>query len=572
MSTICSCPQKYNSFIQHSNGINPIYNYNYNQFGKTNLNYNKYPENSNNNNKIQRVSRYMGKRKRVINQKEKMPRNQEFNLYHNNNQPIKILQNNKNKSIPVNFNPNTTVIPPIRREKEEHYTLNYGSNLNNKKNVIRNPSQTPSIKFSNICNNNVGEKYQNNISTIKFEDSKIEMKPIYINHSKKEEPKVNIKYRNESVFTKTTIYNVLNNNVERTFKFRSGCIGLSNLGNTCYFNAAIQNLKNIYLLTLYLLQNYSQFNKNEFAYNYCELLKNLINQDIYQWYEPRKLYNKLAEKAPIFRYGEQSDSNFCVIYILNILEKETKIYLGQRPFEKIQIISNYFNPEEKRIFSVFMKNFYEKRNSCIVDIFYGLQEDIFKCNYCNYSKYTFQGFSVLNLSIVKSNYIYINSLTECINYYMQIQNHYNESGFSCPNCKGCNISTNARIISLPKTLIINFKRVGDGNHYNHNVQIPEELPLKNLVSDEIYEYELIGCIKHYGGGTSGHNFAICKNFFDGKWYEYNDSRVLDIWNTNHIRGNKIDFSNSFMFFYIKKNFKISDYEKKLIIDLANKFH
>ena len=127
-------------------------------------------------------------------------------------------------------------------------------------------------------------------------------------------------------------------------------------------------------------------------------------------------------------------------------------------------------------------------------------------------------------------------------------------------------------ISLPKVLIINFKRIGEGNYYNHNVEILEELKIRNLVDNEFYEYTLIGFIKHYGDGYSGHNFAICKNFFDNKWYEYNDSKVSDIWNTFNIRENKIDYSGSFMFFYIKKNFNINENEKKLIINLANNFN
>ncbi len=159
-----------------------------------------------------------------------------------------------------------------------------------------------------------------------------------------------------------------------------------------------------------------------------------------------------------------------------------------------------------------MDNFFEKRNSCIVDIFYRFQENIYKCNICNYSRYNFQGFSVLNVPIIKANNSLINSLEESIIQYQHIQNHFNERGFSCPKCNGFNISTNARIISLPKTLLINFKRIGENNFYNHNVQITQELKLRNLVNNEIYEYNLIGCIKHYGGGTSGHNIAICKNF------------------------------------------------------------
>lgn len=303
------------------------------------------------------------------------------------------------------------------------------------------------------------------------------------------------------------------------------------------------------------------------------MLINLINQDICSWYNPSEFFNKLAEKEPIFRSGEQTDCNFCVMSILNILEKETKIYLGERPFKKIKIINNNnFNYEEISIFNKFMNIFYEERNSCITDIFYGFQEYIIKCKFCNYSEYTFQDFNILNLSIMKPNNTHISSLSECFEYYMQEQNHFNESRFSCHKCNNCKISTITRIISLPKVLIINFKRIGEGNNYNHNVEISEVLKIKNLVDNTFYEYTLIGFIKYCGGENSRQYIAICKNFFDYHWYEYNDTKVSVIFNTFHIKGDKIDFSGSLMFFYIKKNMNINDNEKKLIINIANNFN
>ena len=167
--------------------------------------------------------------------------------------------------------------------------MNNNHNLNNKTKIVaRNPSQAPTMKIDSINNNSFKstEKSQYNISSIKVENTKIDMRPFYNINSKKEESKVKINHRNETTFTKVAKNNFLNK-VEKKSKYQNGTIGLSNLGNTCYFNAAIQNLKNVYLLTLYLLQNYSNFNENEFAYKYYEQLANLINQDIYQWFEER---------------------------------------------------------------------------------------------------------------------------------------------------------------------------------------------------------------------------------------------------------------------------------------------
>ena len=600
MSTICSAPQKPYNFTYNQNKFTSSNNY-YNMpniNGKYHHNnvIDKYPRDNKIINNF-KTSHYKCDRKRqTINPIKRKPINHGYNINSSNDNPTKLIQQNQvfnknndyllqsnrltknkeyNKNITnlTNLNNKIYIVTTQKQENINSSIIDNNYNLTNKKkNTGRVPSHISRRKIDNY-NNNISlikdiENIQNNFSAIKDDNSKIEIRPIYNNISTNVESKIKINFRNESVFSKATKNNFFYKVEQKKGKFHNGAIGLINMGNTCYFNAAIQNLKNVYLLTLYLSNYYNNFNTNEFSYKYCELISNLINQDIYQWYEPRKFFAKLVEKAPIFNLGEQNDSNYCVMYILTLLEKETKIYIGEKPFQKVEIISNYFNSEEKRIFSGFMDNFFEKKNSCIADIFYGFQENIYKCNICNYSRYNFQGFSVLNVPIIKTNNEPIYSLEESIIHYQHIQNHLNERGFSCPKCNGLNISTNALIISLPKTLIINFKRIGENNFYNHNVKIPEELKMRNLVNNEIYEYNLIGCIKHYGGGTSGHNIAICNNFFDGIWYEFNDSSVTSIWNTNHVRGNKIDFSGSFMFFYSKKNINISEQGKTSIINLS----
>ena len=80
-----------------------------------------------------------------------------------------------------------------------------------------------------------------------------------------------------------------------------------------------------------------------------------------------------------------------------------------------------------------------------------------RCEYISY--YTFQGFSVLNLSIINPHNTKISTLENAIKYYELKNLHNNEKDFNCPLCE-CNIIiTQSVIIYFLKILIINFKRI-----------------------------------------------------------------------------------------------------------------
>ena len=120
-------------------------------------------------------------------------------------------------------------------------------------------------------------------------------------------------------------------------------------------------------------------------------------------------------------------------------------------------------------------------------------------------------------------------------------------------CSCCKVNQKAyktiRINYAPNILMIQLKRFKtDGNIKIDNFI---DFPIKNLnlkVHHISETYDLMGIINHYGNISFGHYIAVCKNYYNNKWYKYDDSSVIEI------SENEIVSKDAYVLFYKKKTF------------------
>lgn len=155
------------------------------------------------------------------------------------------------------------------------------------------------------------------------------------------------------------------------------------------------------------------------------------------------------------------------------------------------------------------------------------------------------------------------TLSECLALFSKQEKLDKDNEWYCNRCKDHKQATKKmEIYKLPSTLILHLKRFKTskissfGSIYfptgsskiNSFIDFPLEMSFGN---DE--RYRLIGVCNHYGQMNGGHYTAFCKNYFDNKWYEFDDISVTAC------RGEKEIFSEAaYMLFYQKVGLNSND--------------
>ena len=331
-----------------------------------------------------------------------------------------------------------------------------------------------------------------------------------------------------------------------------GLTGLANVGNTCYLNSCMQVLSHTYERNDFLkeksykkkinrkpesvlLVEWDKLREMMWSTN-CTIAPHGFVQSVQQV--------AIIKNRDIFSGYNQNDIQEFLIFIIDCFHGALSREVD------MQITGDVKNNTDRmaKLCYEMMDNMYTKEYSEMLDIFYGIHISRISSLGGEILSDRPEPFSILSLPMPDKKTL---SLFDCMDEYCKQEDLFGEDAWM-------NDKTNEKedvrrgIIfwSLPEVLIVDLKRWNErGDKNNKMVDVPHSsVDLTKYVygyNKESYVYDLFGVCNHSGVSAGGHYHAVIRNA-NGKWYNFNDTLV------NEIPETEIISPSTYCFFYRKK--------------------
>ena len=308
--------------------------------------------------------------------------------------------------------------------------------------------------------------------------------------------------------------------------------GFTNLGNTCYMNAALQCLSHLPQLHPsnhdFILDCTKRKKSNDY-----NLMSEWFKLQKQMWGDKnpgvintsgilREFIKQCSKKGFFFHSFVQNDTqefiNFFIDLLHSSIKRKVKIDIVGEPKTQYDLLK----VESIKSWS----RFFEDDYSYIIKNFYSRVLSLTSCPECDYLAKNHEPISTITLSL-NTGY---ETLYDCLDEFIKDFTLDCDNSWKCEKCKkSVQPQKKINFWELSPVLIFSIKKFRLGKKIEQKISFPEILNMeKYCLSKGNVRYMLSGICVHQGGLNGGHYYALCKDHENGKWYRLNDSSSTEV--------------------------------------------